>query len=548
MIATHVEWSAAVPRLDDRLAGDAPTVVPDGAAMVPGWLLNALVFTGGVTSVGIELAASRLIAPYFGDSTFIWANLIGVTLAFLSVGYWVGGRVADRYPRPALLFAVTTVAAVAAALIPWLSRPILSASLAAFDSIDIGAFYGSLVGVLLLIAVPVTLLGFVSPFAIRLRTLDPRSAGHAAGNTYALSTVGSIVGSFLPVVVLVPWVGTRRTFLILATLLLVPSITGLALSRIRLVTGAAVAVAIVALSFAWVDAGAGIRPAERGVLLHEEESPYNYIQVVEDDGVRYLVLNDGHAVHSIYDPDALLTGGPWDYFMVGPLLAAHADTTPEPASALLIGLAGGTAARQLIAAYPAIEVVGVELDPAVIDVGRDYFALDQPNIEVVAADGRYYLKTSDRDFDVIGVDAYRQPYIPFHLTTVEFFRETVDHLTTDGVVVVNVGRTETDYRLVDALATTMSAVFPHVVAIDVERYHNTMLIGSMAPLSVGSLAGNAARLDPDSPARTVAEAALTTGMIRTLRPEGEAFTDDLAPVERVVDQIIVDAARDEGNP
>jgi len=516
--------------------------------MVPGWLLNALVFTGGITSVGIELAASRLIAPYFGDSTFIWANLIGVTLAFLSVGYWVGGRVADRYPRPALLFAVTTVAAVAAALIPWLSRPILSASLAAFDSVDIGAFYGSLVGVLLLIAVPVTLLGFVSPFAIRLRTLDPRSAGHAAGNTYALSTVGSIVGSFLPVVVLVPWVGTRRTFLILATLLLVPSITGLALSRIRLATGAAVAVVIVALSFAWVDAGAGIRPAERGVLLHEEESPYNYIQVVEDDGVRYLVLNDGHAVHSIYDPDALLTGGPWDYFMVGPLLAAHADTTPEPASALLIGLAGGTAARQLIAAYPAIEVVGVELDPAVIDVGREYFALDQPNIEVVAADGRYYLKTSDRDFDVIGVDAYRQPYIPFHLTTVEFFRETVDHLTTDGVVVVNVGRTETDYRLVDALATTMSAVFPHVVAIDVERYHNTMLIGSMAPLSVGSLAGNAARLDPDSPARTVAEAALTTGMIRTLRPEGEAFTDDLAPVERVVDQIIVDAARDEGNP
>ncbi|MBA2754395.1 MAG: fused MFS/spermidine synthase [Chloroflexia bacterium] len=508
--------------------------------------MNALVFVGGVTSVGIELAASRLIAPYFGDSTFIWANLIGVTLAFLSLGYWAGGRLADRYPRPALLFLLTTAAAVAAALIPWLSRPILSASLDAFDSVAVGAFYGSLVGVLLLIAVPVTLLGVVSPFAIRLRTLDARAAGHAAGNTYALSTVGSILGSFLPVVVLVPWVGTRRTFLILATLLLVPSLAGLLLTRDRAITAGAVVVAVATLAFAWSGTDAAIRPAERGELLHEEESRYNYIQVVEEDGVRYLVLNDGHAVHSIYDPDALLTGGPWDYFMVGPLLVAH-DDAPEPESALMIGLAGGTAARQLIAAYPAIEVVGVELDPRVIAVGRDYFALDQPNIEVVAADGRYYLQTTDRTFDVIGVDAYRQPYIPFHLTTVEFFEEAVDHLSPDGVVVVNVGRTETDYRLVEALGTTMAAVFPHVVAIDVERYNNTILVGSLVPLSAGALGTNAARLVADSPARTVADAALGSGSVRDFRPPGEAFTDDHAPVERVVDQIIVEAARERGD-
>ncbi len=533
----------------DRSHAPAPAERSTAHADAPpisGWLLNALVFVGGVTSVGIELAASRLIAPYFGDSTFIWANLIGVTLAFLSLGYWAGGRLADRYPRPALLFLLTTAAAVAAALIPWLSRPILSASLDAFDSVAVGAFYGSLVGVLLLIAVPVTLLGVVSPFAIRLRTLDARAAGHAAGNTYALSTVGSILGSFLPVVVLVPWVGTRRTFLILATLLLVPSLAGLLLTRDRAITAGAVVVAVATLAFAWSGTDAAIRPAERGELLHEEESRYNYIQVVEEDGVRYLVLNDGHAVHSIYDPDALLTGGPWDYFMVGPLLVAH-DDAPEPESALMIGLAGGTAARQLIAAYPAIEVVGVELDPRVIAVGRDYFALDQPNIEVVAADGRYYLQTTDRTFDVIGVDAYRQPYIPFHLTTVEFFEEAVDHLSPDGVVVVNVGRTETDYRLVEALGTTMAAVFPHVVAIDVERYNNTILVGSLVPLSAGALGTNAARLVADSPARTVADAALGSGSVRDFRPPGEAFTDDHAPVERVVDQIIVEAARERGD-
>lgn len=547
MTVTNLVRPATRDATDNRRINHEPQSVETDASLVPGWLLNALVFTGGITSVGIEVAASRLIAPYFGDSTFIWANLIGVTLAFLSLGYWAGGRIADRYPRPALLFLITTVAAVAAALIPWLSRPILSSSLEAFDSVDVGAFYGSLVGVLLLIAVPVTLLGVVSPFAIRLRTLDARGAGHAAGNTYALSTVGSILGSFLPVVVLVPWVGTRRTFLILSSLLLVPSLAGLARARVRPVTVGAGVLAVATLAFAWSGTDAGIRPAERGELLHEEESQYNYIQVVEDDGVRYLVLNDGHAVHSIYDPDALLTGGPWDYFMVGPLLAAHEDDIPEPASALMIGLAGGTAARQLVAAYPAVEVVGVELDPRVIAVGRDYFALEQPNIEVVAADGRYYLQTTDRTFDLIGVDAYRQPYIPFHLTTVEFFEEAVAHLSPDGVVVVNVGRTETDYRLVEALGTTMAAVFPQVVAIDVERYNNTILVGSMAPLSSDALVANANRLVADSPARTVASAALATGSIRAYRPSGEAFTDDHAPVERVVDQIIVEAARNEGD-
>jgi len=510
--------------------------------------LNAVVFVGGVTSVGIELAASRLIAPYFGDSTFIWANLIGVTLAFLSFGYWVGGRLADRYPEPKLLFLITTFAAMAAALIPPLSRPILSISLDAFDSVDVGAFYGSLVGVLLLIAVPVTLLGVVSPFAIRLRTRDRADSGHAAGNTYALSTVGSILGSFLPVIVLVPWVGTRRTFLILAGALLIPSLIGLVTAGARslvIIFGTAAMAAIVAVGVA---GDRGIRPAQRGVLIHEEESQYNYIQVVEDDGARYLVLNDGHAVHSVYDPDRLLTGGPWDYFMLGPLLVDAGSVAPSPDDALIVGLAGGTAARQLTVAYPGIEVVGVELDPRVVAVGREYFALDQPGIEVAAADGRYYLQTTDRRFGLIGVDAYRQPYIPFHLTTVEFFREAVDHLSPGGVVVVNVGRTDTDYRLVEALGVTMAAVFPHVIAIDVERYDNTMLIGSLVPLSPEALTANAERLPVGAITREVADVALATGNIRTYRPGGVAFTDDHAPVERVVDQIIVDAARGEGDP
>src|SRR5688572_30461351 len=296
--------------------------------------LRVLVFAGGFASIGVELTASRLLAPFFGSSTFIWASLIGLTLAFLSLGYFLGGRLADRRPEPDVLYAVTAVAAVAIGTIPFVARPLLAGSLEAFRELDAGAFYGSLVGTLLLLAPPVTLLGFISPFAIRLQLSDVASAGKTAGSLYALSTIGSISGSFIPVLVLIPLIGTAATFIALSLTLLVPAVAGLVLMQARSVALAAglAAFTIPALALA---APAGVRPPDRGILLDERESAYNYIQVVDEDGRRSLILNEGHAVHSVYDPDALLTGGPWDYFMIAPLMvddleAAPAATTPEP--------------------------------------------------------------------------------------------------------------------------------------------------------------------------------------------------------------------------
>ncbi len=521
----------------------------DQRVVLPPGLLRLIVFLGGLSSIGIELAASRLIAPYFGDSTFIWANIIGLTLTFLSLGYWIGGRVADRRPDPTLLFSITAVAAFAAGVVPLVSRPILEVSLRAFDDVAVGAFYGSLVGVLLLIAVPVTLLGFVTPFAIRLRLHDVASAGNTAGGIYALSTVGSIAGSFLPVLVLIPLLGTARTFLVLALALLIPSVLALVLIRAigPAVLGTVLGVVLVVVTFA--GGTANIRPAERGTLLYETESAYNYIQVVEEDGARLLVLNEGHATHSIYDPDELLTRGPWDYFMVGPLFnpGAGAAAVDTDGGALLIGLAGGTVARQLTAAYGQVPIEGVELDPEIARVGREWFNMEAeaPGLDVVVADGRHYLRTrpDQRRYDLIGVDAYRQPYIPFQLTSREFFQEVADHLTPSGVAVINVGRADTDYRLVDAIASTMNAVYPYVFAVDVERYDNTILVGTMQPGTVADFAANAAAL-PDGVLRTVAERAISTGDPRPIDPGGQVFTDDHAPVELVIDQIIVDEARD----
>lgn len=509
-------------------------------------MLKPVVLIGGFASLGAELTASRLIAPYFGSSTFIWATIIGITLAFLSVGYWLGGRVADRQPTARALFTVTALAAIAIGLIPLLARPILSVSLDAFARYDVGAFYGSLVAVLLLLALPITLLGFVTPYAIRLQLESVASAGNTAGSIYALSTIGSIAGSFLPVLLLIPQLGTAKTFLVLALSLLLPSIAGLAMSKATAPALLALLGAL-ALPFAAAAAGTGaIRPADRGELLAERESSYNYIQVVRENGRNLLILNDGHAVHSVYDPDPanLLTGGPWDYFMAAPLVVDGAG----PGSierAMIIGLAGGTAARQLSAAWGPIPIDGVEIDPEIAQIGREYFGLDDmANVNVIVADGRYALRTSDRRYDLIGVDAYRQPYIPFQLTTREFFGEVRDHLTPDGVAVVNVGRTVTDYRLVEVIASTMRSVFDTVYVVDVGEFMNTMVIGTNAPSRIGNFVANASRFPGDSPIRPVASWIEADGSPRLQEPGGVVFTDDHAPVEQVIDTIILDAARE----
>ena len=207
-------------------------------------------------------------------------------------------------------------------------------------------------------------------------------------------------------------------------------------------------------------------------MIAELESDNNYIQVLQDGDETLLALNDGHAVHSIYNPKRLETGGPWDYFALGPILTG--DTSPN--RALIVGLAGGTAARQLHAAYPGITVDGIEIDHTIVDVGRKYFGLTSDVANVTVADGRYALETSDTKYDLVCLDAYRQPYVPFHLATVEYFKLVSQHLNPGGVVVVNAGRTDTDFRLVDALSATISKAFPTVMVVDVDRYDNSMIL------------------------------------------------------------------------
>jgi spermidine synthase len=499
-----------------------------------------LVLVSGMSSLAIEFGAARLLAPYFGTSLYVWGTLIGLVLIYLSIGYVIGGRMADRRPSASLLFQLTAWAGLWIGLIPLVAYPILLASQQGFATLSAGLFLGTLLGVILLFAVPTILLGCVSPFAIRLRLRDVHTGGNTAGAVYALSTGGSILGTFLPVFWLIPSFGTRPTLVVFSVALLLISVAGLWRER---------RTRFYALFLVVVVAGAvlqphGIKPPEYGRLLAERESAYNYIQVVQDGTRTELVLNEGQAIHSIYDSSSMLTGGPWDYFLLAPSFRPAQLTEPEPKRVAILGLAGGTAARQYDAAFgQSLAVTGVEIDPAILDLAHRYFHLDEPNVHAVVQDARYWLATQPpaARYDVIVMDAYQQPYIPFHLTTEEFFRLAERHLAPGGVVVVNAGRTRTDYRLVDALASTMRPVFRDTFLVDVPAFTNTIVYGTSEPTTLADVQHNLA-LAREPLVRQVARSAAQDGNLRTSPYRSQVYTDDLAPVERLIDSIIFDYA------
>ena len=550
---------------------ESGTVAVTAGHTVQGWLLILLVFVAGAASLAVELSASRLLAPYFGTSLFVWANLIGLILLYLTIGYYVGGRLADRHPRPGVLYMLTIVAAFLIGLIPFISRPILDWSVSAFATVSIGVFYGSLISVILLFAVPVILLGCVSPYAIRLRVEQVGKSGRTAGQLYALSTAGSILGTFLPVLWLIPMIGTYRTFFSFAVALLLVSIVGLLFSRPgrgkppplqgpgngngrvrrngRFNKNLLSILLLLPMILAYTTMHGPIRAANGsnggGTLIAERESAYNYIQVVQVGSETQLVLNEGVGIHSIYNPDSILTGGPWDYFMVAPLFNNYPFSTSQVRRVCIIGLGAGTIPRELTAAYGPIPIDGVEIDGTIVSLGRQYFDMNEPNLHVIVQDGRYFLRTTSQRYDEIGIDAYQQPYVPFQLTTAEFFREVRAHLTPTGVAVINAGRTATDFRLVNELAETMRAVFPNVYIIDTPRFDNSLVIGTNAQTSLINYWANASQVS-NPLIHGVAGVSLASGNVREEQQAHIYFTDDRAPVEQLIDEIIFEAVRNGG--
>ena len=507
------------------------------------WLL-LLVFVGGMTSLGVEMSASRLLDPFFGNSLVIWAVLIGSVLLYLTLGYFIGGRWADRKPHYRILYQITAWSAFLIGLIPFAARPVLGWSVQGFAEFSVGLLAGSLLGVVVLLSVPVTLLGCISPFAVRLAIEDSgvKSAGHTAGGLYALSTVGSLVGTFLPVLVLIPNIGTRNTFFLFSFLLLTISLAAL-FSELRVRALPYLFMPVVLLTLVLLRPAAIIKSPSAGTLLYETESAYNYIQVVQWEDEVWLKLNEGQGVHSVYIPGSVLVEGVWDSFLVAPFFNNAPYTSDRVGSLALIGSAAGTVSKQYTDIYGPIPIDGIELDPEIIRVGREFFDMTESNLNAVAQDGRYFLANSPHTYDVIAIDAYRPPYIPFHLTTREFFAQVRDHLTEEGVVAINAGRTDTNWTLVDVLATTLKAEFPSVYTVDLSQpgfdLGNVLIVATKQVTHLENLRANT-ELMTHPILREVATQAIPRAAEFTASTA--VLTDDKAPVEQVIHGLILSYA------
>lgn len=505
--------------------------------------IRILVFASGFVSLGVEITASRLMERYLGSTLWAWSSLIGLVLGYLSLGYLLGGRLADRYPYPALLYRIAFLAGLCTGLIP-IASPVLftlaysPGPVGNFpDLISIAVFF---LGVAFLLLPPVTLMGAIGPFALKLSIRHVGETGKMGGAIFALSTTGSILGTIVPPFFLIPFLGTTRTFLVLAFVLMVASLLGIVPSaRGRTFFYLALMAAVIPLGLE-----ARIVPPFHGQILFEGESPYNYVWVIQVGRDVYLLLNEGVGVQSVYNPEEVLTGGIWDYFLVAPLFNQPPFSPSQVRNLCLIGLAGGTISRLYTTVYGPISIDGVEIDPLVVETAKKFMALESPNLNIIVDDGRRYLTRSNKLYDVIAIDAYRPPYIPFHLTTREFFLEVQKHLNPGGVLAVNVAHPPHDYRLVNAIAATVASVFPSVYVIDEppgdHPVANSLVVGTVSGTRPENFAINLAFVE-NPYLLQVAERALTG--LKVFTGGSSILTDDHAPVEHLTHMAILDYIR-----
>ncbi len=491
--------------------------------------LGVAVFLSGAALLGIEIVASRVLAPSFGSSLYVWGSLIGVVLSGLAIGYWAGGVLSDRFPTPYLLTGTLTLGALLVLLVPVLDAWVIE-QIVAWDP---GPRLDPLLAAIALFAPVSIVLAAATPIAVRLAARSMERLGRTAGRLFSVSTAGSIVGTFVAAFWLVPELGTDQVLAVAAVTLLVAA-AGYALAERLLPVALALIVAVAAAGAV----AATLSPQESGRIQssalrnwsplyreHEQRSPgnlspdqiaaeesgydvreardtrYHRMYVLDGNDVRYLRFDSTfQSAMEIDDPFATVFQYT-DYLQLG---LAYAPSTRR---VLFIGLGGGSAVKRMWRDFPALRLHAVEIDPEVVRVAHRWFALprDSPRLEVTAEDGRRFLQTHDQRWDMIVVDAYFADSIPFHLATAQFFELVRSRLSPGGVVVANViGAIEgSDSKLLRSMTKTYRSVFPTVELHPVGGegdYGNVIVVateGARPKQSV--LQGNWKRLRAQSP-------------------------------------------------
>jgi spermidine synthase len=505
-------------------------------------VLLLAVFAAGFAVTGIEIALGRLLAPHFGASLTVWAAIIAAVVAALAVGYPLGGALADRHPGPLLPLGALFLGGLAGAALGiaapfWLRPAMAGVGLSGF------AYWLRLGVTLLLFAVPCVLLACVPPAVLRLTLRDRATSGRDAGLLYALGSVGSVLGVLLPALWWIPFLGVRATFLLLGALAALPVGSGLLCGAIAspLHLRAALLGPLLALVLlpAVVQTPAS---SSDGEVLFETDSGLQRVRVIARDTPRFrrrwLQLNEGWSSHSVLLEPELATRDVWDWMALTALLPQPDDGRTD---VLIVGLAGGTVSNlmtQLLQPLlPGLAITGVEIDLTVLEVADRYLALDRSRLRTVVADGRVWLRGSGERFDLILLDAYRQPSIPAHLASVEFFEEVRDHLTPGGVAVVNAYTAAGPSPVLEGLSSTWTVVFPHAqlfVGPAANGFASHLLFGGPAlPLDFHRIA------PAQIPAALRGAWRLLRGGTRFLEPRAAAirpWTDDRVPVELLTER------------
>lgn len=510
--------------------------------------LYATTFICGMTVMAVELSASRLMAPYYGSSMITWTVLIGLVMTALSLGNFLGGRLADRPGTEENLFAMIWTASVWIALIPLLGKYVITGSFLVFAFIfpESLLLAGVVFCCLAIFTIPCLLLGAATPCLVKLCLPDLDRTGRVAGELYALSTIGSIVGTFIPTFLTIPTIGTTRTFLLFALVLNLVADAyyfSRAVKRKRLATVtlllAALLVGPIPTSFAFW------KPT-----LFEGESVYNYLQVTATEGGGRALSTHVEIGHqSVFYPDHQVSGSYWEYALAAPLMRPG-TASGTPWDGLILGFGAGTFARQARHFLPGANLTGVEIDGDIVRLGERFFGVQPADARVVVDDARTFLRRpaivmdpAPDPVDVIFLDAFQDVTVPFHLSTREFFSEVLGWLGKDGVLVVNVNlRFKGKNGLLEHLAQTIRTAFPAVYRFDIPGGLNSLLFAPRSPQAWEAFTRQVTGWPDRHPLapllREVRDLAVPVG------PGPLLLTDEVAPVEFLSQEILDALVRD----
>jgi spermidine synthase len=496
-------------------------------------------FFAGMSVMAVELGASRLLAPYFSSSQIVWTIVIGTIMIAMALGNLYGGKSADKDPNPDKLYARVLIAAAWIALIPVLGKYIILgiSALMIFTVNSNFLIWAAFAACMVIFVFPLFLLGTITPSLAKYTVDKLEDSGRVVGTLGAANTIGSIIGTFMPTFVTIPTVGTSMTFLIFSGILLFLALTyfiSCKVGRTRCI------VAVLLFVIACIFGSANSFAFWEKDLTYEGESIYNYLQVKENDHRVILSTNVLFGVQSVLVKGDGLTGMYYDYAMAAPLMAGIKEK--EEFNILILGMGTGTFATQCRKYFGDILVEGVEIDGAITDLAREYFALPE-DVTVTTYDGRAYLNAVDEKYDVIMVDAYQDITIPFQMSSFEFFTLLRMHLKEDGVMVVNMNmRAKGEGNINQYLADTIAQVFSYVYTADVPGTTNRELFASNSSDILEKFEKDKEKIE-DS-ALTDLFARMSEKLI-PYRAGNYLMTDDKAPVELLGIQVIDEIIRDE---